>query len=218
MKTTRTISQLVALIAEATDKTTVATLFQELYAQIREHYYHAFYALAWNEFRIDEQSMVAEEAFYKVLEETENDIHEKKFKADRYEGEESLRKGLLSWMLYKVVGRIKNGFDRRRRQAMNAADLSDGQQRAFENTQSADISDYMIEAQSFIFERLSAKDADIIRTFFYETIGKDDATRLLMQQYDIPTEAAFKRAAARARDRYKELLRKYQTERSTVKL
>lgn len=212
MKQTPTLSQLINSIQTAGNDITASNLFQELYARIKDHFYKAFYGMCYKAFTITEGSMMAEEAFYVVLEETEADIRAGKFTGNEQEDEDVLRR-LLFHMVRKAYWRMLNGYERRKRQAtVRSADLTAGQHHLVESISSGtEYDEEMAEAERFVFGKLTAKDADIIRTFHCSTLTMEEAQEELMKRYRIPSDPAFARAVARAKERFKDFLQQYQT-------
>ncbi|MEO6239816.1 MAG: hypothetical protein ABIQ40_00705 [Bacteroidia bacterium] len=213
MKSTLTLSQLVRAVAAASDDTTASTLFQELYGRICDQFYKAFYGKCYKAFKLKEGSVIAEDVYYAVLGEMERDIRKGKFTVGEEEEDGIVLKRLLARMCLKAYWRILNAYKKNKRKAtISSADLTSGQNRIVESTSTGNgFDEEMIAAQDFVYAKLSVKDADIIRTYFCSTLSKEDAQELLMQRYGIPSDAAFERAVARAKERFKAFLYQYQT-------
>lgn len=219
MKPTPTLSQLVRAIAQASDDATASSLFQELYSRIANHFYNSFYALCWRAFKLTKASILAEEVYYDVLEEMEADIRSSKFTVREDETDEVVSKRFLARALMKAYWRILNAYNRNKRQAtIRSTDLTANQNRTLDAIPtSQEFDSEMAEAHAYVNACLSKKDADMIQTYYCSELSQAEAQELLMLRYNIPSEAAFKKAIARAKAAFKTHLRQFKTERSTAK-
>lgn len=215
MKQSSTPSQVIQEIQTAATEDGVDLHFEFLYQHIKDHLFKAYCSLLWNEFFIRYNSgKIPEDVFYALLKKLKKDIREGAFDPSFYPDDEALCKGLVAWVMKNAWRRVASAFKRKQARPITSADLSDEvRELQFDDApDSSNITLHIADALNFVLPRLSEKDRDIVKTYYWECPDKAEAQAILIERHSIKSDVAFKRAISRAQERFKALLYIYKKE------